>query len=372
MNNRKLRKSVAFVASVCIVTASLGGCGDTSSYGTENDINNIISTGELEVSEEAEENNTESALPTESQPESEDNIREALDELAEAINNEDTDTLFSISFPNEVAKRFPKIVTLEAENKMDEAESAAYIVNMLKQGFGNNLEIISYTKEPIDDEYVDEYIKYLSFIATYDEGASLNEIDEQDIKPVYSIEESFILKVKMSNRQKCGILAYCVDGEGWKYDVILYPMMVGYIAKSKQNSADLAASSIKRAAEAAFTDYDAKGYKLPSGSMIISSDKKMNRNVPSDMSGIYNSIYDYFESAEDENWFICYKNGEIVYAVFDMNDKVGTYPSNAMFDGGTSDYVDKLEYFNEDEDKKYNYSFTYNDVYEACCKELGL
>ena len=40
--------------------------------------------------------------------------------------------------------------------------------------------------------------------------------------------------------------------------------------------------------------------------------------------------------------------------------------------GSTSDYVDKLEYFNEDEGKKYNYSFTYNDVYEACCKELGL
>lgn len=342
-----MKKSLAFITAITLLASLMTGCGQDASSSTSTKSSSAIS-------DSADDNDIDNSI----QSADNSDIQNALDTLSSAIENKDFEKFMNISLSKKAAKGCKKAFSDSFEL------SDVDIFEMLDENGPydfNDWEIQTYSSEDI--EYYEKALSILEYAADTD---NYEEIDEENFETTVIIDNTSFLRVH-GEKADLPVLVYTVDGE-WKADCLIFTATVGYVRKSRQTSANAAASSIAKSASAAVYD-NIKGFDKSTQYCIISSDRSLNVNVPSDadIDGIYASIEEYFSDISKVNkWFVCINGDEVEYAACEAqkSPNIGTYPSNKLLD------KDITKYFNAESSVKYDYTF--EDVYSACLKELGL
>ena len=346
-----MKKSLAFIAAITLLASLMTGCGQDASSSTSTKSSSAISGS-------ADENDIDNSI----QSADNSDIQDALDSLSNAIDSKDLDKLLNISVTEKAAKGITKTFS-DYLSLTDDSSVSEFFEQIDERGpyDFNDWEIQTYSSEDI--EYYEKALSILEYAADTD---NYKEIDEENFETSVFIDNTSFLRVH-GEKADLPVLVYTVDGE-WKADCLIFTATVGYVRKSRQTSANAAASSIAKSASAAVYD-NIKGFDKSTQYCIISSDRSLNVNVPSDadIDGIYASIEEYFSDISKVNkWFVCINGDEVEYAACEAQELpyIGTYPSNKLLD------KDITKYFNAESSVKYDYTF--EDVYSACLKELGL
>lgn len=130
---------------------------------------------------------------------------------------------------------------------------------------------------------------------------------------------------------------------------IFVPAMLGYVKKSKINSANGNARTITRNINAALTEMDEKGMTI-NGTYIVCSDSNktivldngnpLNREDGLDLGTLYSTAKEY-GNIGDYDWFVVIENGIVTYAVAGSSgdeNYVGTYPKASDASRGSPTY----------------------------------
>lgn len=199
------------------------------------------------------------------------------------------------------------------------------------------------TDESLEGTPMGDLIGILDSIENYDsieDFAASKELDK--IESRFNITEGCFAEVTFKSdgeTQTIEIPFYKIKDEGWNGEMILYPTMIGYVAKSKQSAINSVANSMSKAANTALVEMDEQGLDID-GTFIIGSDSNgdLNHNVNSnfDIETFSNVMKNYFSDISDLNYFLVVNGGVCEYVVCEKtNDEdfskfVGTYPIKSV------------------------------------------
>lgn len=313
----------------------------------------------------------------------EDELEEVVQELIDAGKNMDIEKIAKLSLPDELADTLFSMAADEINELKKEAEDEltdnidgklvsvkktedidkSYL-SLLEKGSSAVMIVADYMKEnnidiedlkTMDDSYLydlitdeslegtpmGDLISILDSIENYDsveDFAASKELDK--IESRYSITDGCMAEVTIEvdgETKTIEVPFYKIKDEGWNGEMILYPTMIGYVAKSKQSSLNSSASSLNKAADVALTEMDEQGLDID-GTFIIGSDEKLNHNVSSDfdMETFSSAMNEYYNDTSDVNYFLVINKGICEYAVCEKPDddsygaNVGTYPIKSV------------------------------------------
>ncbi len=140
---------------------------------------------------------------------------------------------------------------------------------------------------------------------------------------------------KKKNKSGC-IIALCVSLFvflilGGVLAAIFVPAMLGYVKKSKIQSANANAKTITREIDTALAEMEEQGMRI-SGKYIICSDRSENVVLDIadgfDIDTLYSKAESY-GSISSYDWFVVIENGKVTYAAAESSDDdyVGTSPT---------------------------------------------
>lgn len=319
----------------------------------------------------------------------EDELEEVVQELIDAGKNMDIEKIAKLSLPDELADTLFSMAADEINELKKEAEDEltdnidgklvsvkktedidkSYL-SLLEKGSSAVMIVADYMKEnnidiedlkTMDDSYLydlitdeslegtpmGDLISILDSIENYDsveDFAASKELDK--IESRYSITDGCMAEVTIEvdgETKTIEVPFYKIKDEGWNGEMILYPTMIGYVAKSKQSSLNSSASSLNKAADVALTEMDEQGLDID-GTFIIGSDEKLNHNVSSDfdMETFSSAMDEYYSDYSELSYFLVVNDGVCEYAVCqrpddeDFAEFLGTYPIKSVpkdFDG---------------------------------------
>lgn len=319
----------------------------------------------------------------------EDELEEVVQELIDAGKNMDIEKIAKLSLPDELADTLFSMAADEINELKKEAEDEltdnidgklvsvkktedidkSYL-SLLEKGSSAVMIVADYMKEnnidiedlkTMDDSYLydlitdeslegtpmGDLISILDSIENYDsveDFAASKELDK--IESRYSITDGCMAEVTIEvdgETKTIEVPFYKIKDEGWNGEMILYPTMIGYVAKSKQSSLNSSASSLNKAADVALTEMDEQGLDID-GTFIIGSDEKLNHNVSSDfdMETFSSAMNEYYSDYSELSYFLVVNDGVCEYAVCqrpddeDFAEFLGTYPIKSVpkdFDG---------------------------------------
>lgn len=319
----------------------------------------------------------------------EDELEEVVQELIDAGKNMDIEKIAKLSLPDELADTLFSMAADEINELKKEAEDEltdnidgklvsvkktedidkSYL-SLLEKGSSAVMIVADYMKEnnidiedlkTMDDSYLydlitdeslegtpmGDLISILDSIENYDsveDFAASKELDK--IESRYSITDGCMAEITIEvdgETKTIEVPFYKIKDEGWNGEMILYPTMIGYVAKSKQSSLNSSASSLNKAADVALTEMDEQGLDID-GTFIIGSDEKLNHNVSSDfdMETFSSAMDEYYSDYSELSYFLVVNDGVCEYAVCqrpddeDFAEFLGTYPIKSVpkdFDG---------------------------------------
>ena len=142
---------------------------------------------------------------------------------------------------------------------------------------------------------------------------------------------------------------------------ILVPSMLGYVKKSKIQSANSAASTILKSINSALAEIDEAGENIPNGSHTISCDGSSNITYSEENEfdftdadkGLLSYMTAYMENAGAVQWEAAYLNGSAVACACKSGSYFGTAPikyTNKTYPSNQSELAD----FFDDACEKYN------------------
>lgn len=336
---------------------------------TEETTEEIVESETDETTEE-EISETENTGETSEKLSADGSYEEAIEKLLECMNNKDVEGMIKLTIPDRYYNVFELMAEMngvsldEYTNEMyDTSNESIRLVEIISEEH-----LDDYYNEAINEMYggfqaISDYIEEKgSENIDYDEFAeAMSDIgDISEIKPYFEIGDGYIVNCKFESENENGekdtyeqeLIMYYIDGEGWKTDL----SMMGYVKKSKQASVNSCASTIHKAASAAYIDLDEQGVELPE-TCVISSDKDKNYNVSDDfISQFEETLEPYFPSYKDYDYFIAVRDGMPVYAAAispDDSKFVGSYPINQIYSADN-------EYIERDE------NMTYDEIYNTC------
>lgn len=312
----------------------------------------------------------------------ENDLEDAIQNVLDAVNEKDIKKIAYSFLPDDLSDSLFNIAADDINDLMD-------MEDIDLSDAANTGKLISVERtEDIDKDYLTLIEKVFSFAKTFSEYMEKNalsfedfeDMDEEellnsplgDIKDIfedtdldlsspekivssglldkiesrYSITDGCMAKVTIEadgETQTIELPFYKIKGEGWHCEMILYPTMIGYVAKSKQSSLNSSASSLNKAADVALTEMDEQGLDID-GTFIIGSDEKLNHNVSSDfdMETFSSAMDEYYSDYSELSYFLVVNDGVCEYAVCqrpddeDFAEFLGTYPIKSVpkdFDG---------------------------------------
>ncbi len=337
---------------------------------------------------------------------SEDDLKDALENVVDAAAEKDIEKIVSFMMPDDLSKDIMDLFgdelngLMEAED-IDVSETApdAEIVSVkktedmnedyvyiLEKAFSYAKTVTDYMKEndiSFEDLYTmeDEDIMEtpLGEIAELMEDVEFDSPEElvdsgilDKIETTVTIEAACMAEVTMKadgEEDSMELPFYNIKGEGWNCEMILYPSMIGYVAKSKAVAANSTAHSLYNAVNTALTELDEEGYDI-SGSFIISSDESQNYNVSSeiDTEDLIGRTRVYFEDIDTLDYFLVITDGMCSYTACQEKDSeenyVGTRPANTIPSSIDNGYVETEDM---DEDEEY----TLQELYDIAKELIG-
>lgn len=321
----------------------------------------------------------------------EDELEEVVQELIDAGKNMDIEKIAKLSLPDELADTLFSMAADEINELKKEAEDEltdnidgklvsvkkiedidkSYL-SLLEKGSSAVMIVADYMKEnnidiedlqTMDESYLynlitdgslegtpmGDLIGILDSIENYDSVEEFTASKELDkIESRFSITEGCFADVTIKSDGETETIKlpfYKIEGEGWNGEMILYPTMIGYVAKSKQSTINSVANSMSKAANTALTEMDEQGLDID-GTFIIGSDSNggLNHNVKSDfdMETFSSAMDEYYSDYSELSYFLVVNDGVCEYAVCqrpddeDFAEFLGTYPIKSVpkdFDG---------------------------------------
>lgn len=309
----------------------------------------------------------------------ENDLEDAIQNVLDAVNEKDIKKVAYSFLPDDLTDSLFNIAADDINDLMD-------MEDIDLSDAANTGKLISVERtEDIDKDYLTLIEKVFSFAKTFSEYMEKNDLsfedfedmDEEellnsplgDIKDIfedtdldlsspediassgildkiesrYSITDGCMAKVTIEadgETQTIELPFYKIKGEGWHCEMILYPAMIGYVAKSKQTSIASTARTLQMAVATVATDMDEQGYDL-SGTYIVSNNDSWNYNLPSDIdaSELIEEAKYYFDDIDDFNFFVVVVNGSCEYVACENSENpeytgtspVKSYPSS--YDG---------------------------------------
>lgn len=337
---------------------------------------------------------------------SEDDLKDALEDLVDAAAEKDVEKIVSFMMPDDLSKDIMDLFGNELNGLMESED-----IDISETS--PDAEIISVKKtEDMNEDYVYILEKAFSYAKTVTDYMKENDISFEDL---YSMEEEDIMetplgeiaelmedvefdspeelvdsgildKIKTTVTIEAACMAevtmkadgeeesmelpfYNIKGEGWNCEMILYPSMIGYVAKSKAAAANSTAHSLYNAVNTALTELDEEGYDI-SGSFIISSDENQNYNVSGeiDTEDLIGRTRVYFEDIDTLDYFVVITDGMCSYTACQEKDSeenyVGTRPANSIPSSIDNGYV-------ETEDMDENEEYTLQELYDIAKELIG-
>ena len=234
---------------------------------------------------------------------------DVLEDTIDALNNEDYVTIMENMLPSVV-------IDIELELLEEEGVGIEELAEELGQLFTSAeskgkkilpIKLGKVTDESMSDDELDEFNGIFEEMLNDDE-VNIDESDIPEITDAYNVTAEY--KLASGEKNPVEMVAYYVDGEGWKVDMGMF----SYVRKSKQASANSTASSIQKSAESALTDLDAKDYNLK-GKYIICSDRSKNYNVPSDfpLDEMDKYMKNYFSKLDKVDYIVYIEGGSAVF-----------------------------------------------------------
>ncbi len=338
----------------------------------------------------------------------EDELKDVVEDLVDAATDKDMDKIVKYMMPDDLSEDVMNLFgddlnALIEEEDIDVSETApdAEIVSVkktkdmdedyiyiLEKVFSLAESVTDYMKEndmTIDDLYEmdDEEIMETPFGELIDliedSGADFESAEDlvdsgilDAIKTTVTIEDFCLAEVTMKadgEEDSMELPFYNIKGEGWNCEMILYPSMIGYVAKSKAAAANSTARSLFYAVNTALTELDEEGYDI-SGSFIISSDESQNYNVSSeiDTEDLIGRTRVYFEDIDTLDYFVVITDGTCSYTACQEKDSeenyVGTQPISSIPSSIDNGYVETEDM---DEDEEY----TLEELYDITKELIG-
>lgn len=337
---------------------------------------------------------------------SEDDLKDALEDLVDAAAEKDVEKIVSFMMPDDLSKDIMDLFGNELNGLMESED-----IDISETA--PDAEIISVKKtEDMNEDYVYILEKAFSYAKTVTDYMKENDISFEDL---YSMEEEDIMETPLGEIAELmedvefdspeelvdsGVLDkiettvtieaacmaevtmkadgeedsmelpfYNIKGEGWNCEMILYPSMIGYVAKSKAAAANSTAHSLYNAVNTALTELDEEGYDI-SGSFIISSDESQNYNVSSeiDTEDLIDRTRVYFEDIDTLDYFVVITDGMCSYTACQEKDSeenyVGTKPTSSIPSSIDNGYV-------ETEDMDENEEYTLQELYDIAKELIG-
>lgn len=358
-----MKKFIASLTAFICASAMFVGCGKTddddekssgkkSGKSTEEEledlVNDLIDAGkDMDIEKIAE-----LGLPDDVADTLFSMASDEIDELKKEAEGELTDEidgkLISVKKTKDIDESYLKLI--------EKGGSAVMIVTDYMKENGIDIEDLetmdeSYLYDLISDESLKgtpmgDLIDILQSADSYDsiyEFAASGDIDK--IESRFTVTEGCMAEVTMESDGETETMElpfYKIEGEGWNGDIILYPAMIGYVAKSKQTSIASTAHTLQMAVATVATVMDEQGYDL-SGTYIVSNNDSWNYNLPSDIdaSELIEEAKYYFDDIDDFNFFVVVVNGSCEYAACENCENpeyTGTYPVKTYpsdYDGDT-------------------------------------
>lgn len=228
------------------------------------------------------------------------------------------------------------------------------------------------TDESLEGTPMGDLIGILDNIEDYDsieEFAASKELDK--IESRFTITEGCFADVAIKSDGETETITvpfYKIEGEGWNGEMILYPTMIGYVAKSKQSSMNSSASSLNKAANTVLVEMDEQGIDL-SGTYIIGSDKSMNYNIQSDLDTdeLIEMASEYYSDVDKLDFFVVVIDGICIYAACENSETpeyTGTYPIKTYPDSYDGDTLNTKPMNTEQE------KYTLQELYDMTVKVI--
>ena len=369
-----MKKMIALITALAALSCTLTACADSSGSSSYKSASTSASTeasaeesSTADTTAESSEATTEKKQQKTSEPdddlgdvfEVEDaDYMDALEEFIDCMNNSEYMKLAKFMFPEKLIEYASKAngITLEELGKQFEAsmnsqESSEHLPLTIKRV----VETKTDDQEAAAQEIRDTYISAFNDIAG-SSGESADDFKEY----LNTISDVHIIAVEMESANgKTDIqdfVVYCIEDEGWKFDLSL----LTYVKKSKKSSAVNGANTLSKAINSSLTDMDASGEDI-SGVFIISSDSDLNYKVPEgfNVDKLTKGAENYFDAIGKFDYFAVCNNGSCEFLACQVHgdENTGTYPANSAY---SNEGV-----YTPDREK------TYTELYDECVRVLN-
>lgn len=378
-----MKKIIAFITAVAALSCTVTACGKSSdSSSSDNTASTSVASAEASTEDSSgneaettgetteastEEKTTEEKQQMSTEPsdtgledvfEVEDaDYMDDLKDFIDCMNNKDFVSYTKYMFPEKLIDYATQTsgISIEELAKQMESQMSEDASSYLPV----TIEKVVESKIDSDGADVSELID--TFQKTIEEIGDGKEEFGFDVKEYLSgISDPHYIAVEMKNAKGESdtheFFVYHIKDEGWKFDLSL----LSYVKKSKNASINSTANTLSMCVNAALTDMDAEGDNV-FGKFIISSDKSLEKNIPSglDTDKLKTYIKNYFDKLDDIEYFAVCDNGCCTYAVCQKSgdNYAGTYPAKTIYD--------------KDGPKTGSGNESFSELYKACSENIG-